>query len=294
MLPTITPDELPQWVPGQLLGSSDGLGWQNVRLRRWRYRGLDVQVPPLDHHVIVRYRAGSTPMARRYSGRWREADCAPGTVSLGTRAEASHWRWQNDIDVDHVYLSAGLLARVAEDMQQCTGAQVRLHDRLRVDDPRLCSLVDGLALEAGQPGPGCAMLAEALALQLSVHLLRQYADIHIQPPLALAPSAARIARVRAHVDDHLHEALTIESLAAVAGLGVWTFCRHFRAATGLAPHTYVMEQRLDRACRLLAHNQLPIKQVAASCGFADQAHLTRMLRQKRATTPARLRGSTRG
>jgi AraC family transcriptional regulator len=286
----ISPAELPRWVPGRVLCASDSLGWKHVALRNYSYGGLDVEVPPLDHYTLVRYRGGSTHMCRRFDGRWSEADCTPGVVSLLSRTQPSHWQWRNAIEVSHVYLSEAIVSRVAQDMCQSEAAQVRLHDRLRVDDPALTGLVDALAAEAEQQGPGGAMLAEALALQLSVHLLRHHALLELgKPPRASALATERVKRVCEYIDEHLHEALSIDELAGVAGLGVWTFCRHFRSTFGVAPHTFVMQQRVERARRLLTHGDTAIKQVAAACGFADQAHLTRLLRAQLGTTPAQLR-----
>ena len=81
----------------------------------------------------------------------------------------------------------------------------------------------------------------------------------------------------------------LEALAAVAGVGVWTFARHFRESFGRTPHAYVIERRIDRARRLLAQGGLPIKEVASVCGFADQAHMTRVFQTHLHTTPAALR-----
>lgn len=96
-------------------------------------------------------------------------------------------------------------------------------------------------------------------------------------------------RLDEYLDAHLHEGVTIEQMADTVGLGVWTFSRHFRATTGLSPYDYVTRRRLERAVRLLSTGSQAIKEVAVMCGFADQAHLTRMMRGRMGTTPARLR-----
>lgn len=286
----IAPSELPRWVPGRLVASSDALGWRDVALRAWRYTGQDVQVPPLDHYTLVHYRRGATRIARRFEGRWSQADCTPGNVSLLTRLQASHWRWAEDIEVVHVYLAEALVQRVAADMLGRSAAEVQLHDLLRLDDPRLGTLIDALAQEAADHAPGGALAADALATQIAVHLLRHHA--RVQAPERSAPgrlAPAQLRRVQAHVALHLQEPLTLAELAAVAGLGVCTFARHFRASTGQAPHRWVMDRRVEQAERWLADGRLAVKEVAALCGFADQSHLTRVLRARRGTTPARLR-----
>lgn len=286
----ITPADLPRWVPGQVLSASDGLGWKDIGQRTYRYTAQDVLVPPLDHFAIVRYCVGATRMERRFDGRWTRTHCAPGDVSLLTRCEGSHWHWTEAIDVSHVYLSEALISRVAADMMGRSVAEVRLHDLLRTRDATLTGIVDAIGHEAQEAGLGGPLYVEALGTQLAVHLLRHYARVGYReevPGLHLSRTQER--HVLDYIEAHLQEAITLGDLAAVAGLGVWTFSRHFRATTGSAPHAFVIDRRVERAQRLLLQGELAVKEVASSCGFADQAHLTRVLRRRLGTTPARLR-----
>ena len=94
-------------------------------------------------------------------------------------------------------------------------------------------------------------------------------------------SPAQVRRLTEYIDDRLIETL--------AGVGTWTFTRHFRASFGRTPHAYIIERRIDRARRLLAQSSLPIKEVASACGFADQAHMTRLFQTHLHITPAALR-----
>ena len=73
------------------------------------------------------------------------------------------------------------------------------------------------------------------------------------------------------------------------GLGVWTFNRRLRTATGRSGYALVVERRIQRAKQLLGDGDLALKQVAAACGFSDQAHMTRMFRARVGTTPGRFR-----
>jgi AraC family transcriptional regulator len=288
----ITPKELPQWVPGEVLSSSDNLGWKGVGHRSYRYAALDVPIPPLDHFMVVRYAAGQTPMDRCFEQRWSRADCRPGDASLLTMSEASHWHWTQQIDVSHVYLSNSLMSRVAGEVMDRPVAEVRLHDVLCARDPTLLAITDAITQEAVQPEMGGPLYAETLGTQLAVHLLRKYAQVtfrHDLPGGRLSP--AQMRRVLDLIDSRLHEALTLEDMAEAAGLGVCTFHRRFRETQGRAPHAFVIDRRVERARQLLTAGDLAVKEVAACCGFSDQAHMTRVLRARLGTTPAKLRGA---
>jgi AraC family transcriptional regulator len=101
----ITPDELPVWVPGETTVDSAPLGWEGVRVRGYRYTALDVPIPGMRDYIIVAYKHGATLMNRRSTGDWRNEHVGPGCISLLTHVTESHWRWGEDIEVTHLYLS---------------------------------------------------------------------------------------------------------------------------------------------------------------------------------------------
>src|SRR5699024_9682893 len=209
--------ELPTWVPGNILAASDELGWHGVGQRTYRYTGLDVPIPPLDHFMLVRYGVGNTKMDRCVDGRWTRSVCEVGDVSLLTMHEPSHWHWTENIDVSHIYLNMSLMQRVAEDMTDKTIGDICLHDALRVQDPLLVSIIDSLTAESTAPGIGGNMYAEALGVQLAVHLLRNYATVQyreIEKTHGL--SRPRLQQVKDYIEAHLHEVLAVEDLADIA------------------------------------------------------------------------------
>jgi AraC family transcriptional regulator len=105
---------------------------------------------------------------------------------------------------------------------------------------------------------------------------------------ATRPGAAIAHRTRELIDADPTRRHRLDQLAREAGCHPITLAREFRRATGSSLGTYVRRARLRRACELLRLGELPISMVAATCGFADQAHLTRALRRATGRTPARL------
>jgi AraC family transcriptional regulator len=91
------------------------------------------------------------------------------------------------------------------------------------------------------------------------------------------------------MEQRLAEPLPLSDLAAAASLSVSQFTRQFRASTGESPHQYLLRLRLQQACRLLRTVTSSISEVAASCGFSHQEHLTRVMRARLGTTPAAVR-----
>lgn len=286
----IPPEALPKWVPGETLLSSDGLGWRGVSMRSYRYTGLDVHVPPMRDYMIVTYRHGGTPMERQFGGRWSREQCTPGDVSLLTRSEQSRWHWTQDIDVVHVYLTRDMLAKVSSEAMDRDIVDVRLQDVLKTRDPVIANASEAIAAEVEQQGMGGQLYVEAVATQMSVHLLRRYSAIsyrHCRNVGGLSAQQAR--RVLDYVESHLDAQLSLDQLACIAGVSTWHFLRQFRARFNCAPHAYVIGRRIEQARRLLLRGTLPIKEIAAVCGFADQAHMTRLFRRRLGITPAAVR-----
>lgn len=286
------PEELPDWVPGRILLASDDLGWRHVGLRSYHYQGQDVIVPAMRDFMLVGYRTGATPMQRRFEGRWTRDHLGPGAASLLTRAQRAHWTWTEPIDVTHVYLSGALVAEVASEVMDCLVTEVRLDDVLRTDDAVMTAAMAAIEHEARQAALGGPLYVETVARGLIIHLLRRYASIESRRPVAmsgLTPAQCRI--IRDHVDACLSEKLDLAGMAARLGLTPCLFARQFRHSFGSPPYAWVMCRRLARAQRLLADTAMPIKQVAAACGFADQAHLTRLFARKLGATPASYRRS---
>jgi AraC-like DNA-binding protein len=95
--------------------------------------------------------------------------------------------------------------------------------------------------------------------------------------------------------DRIHaewsEVASARALAAQAGVSPQYLCRAFRKATGTTIQQYALLLRLDHARGLLWVTGLPIADIAARTGFADQSHLTRALTADTARTPRRLRSS---
>ena len=291
----ISPDELPRWVPGEVTLDSASLGWDGVRVRGWRYNSLDVPIPGLQDYMIVVYQDGATTMNRRSTGDWRRELVAPGSVSLLTQAAQSHWRWDDDIAVTHLYLSPLAVKEVAAQIYERHVREVELHDVLSADDGVLSGITAGLARESQQGGLGGRLYVEALKTQACLHVLRHYANVVFRE----ASSSGGLSRTHCRlldqfIDENLDRDISLADLAGVVQISVFHLIRKFRAEFGCPPHAYVIRKRIAHAKIQLARRDIPLKVVAANCGFSDQSHMTRLFRRLLGTTPAEYRNMAAG
>ena len=84
----------------------------------------------------------------------------------------------------------------------------------------------------------------------------------------------------------LADSVTLDDLAAHAGLDKFHLCRAFRAQVGLPPHSYLTQLRIARAKQLLASGVKP-SDIAPQIGMYDQSQLNRHFRRIVGTTPGR-------
>jgi AraC family transcriptional regulator len=90
----------------------------------------------------------------------------------------------------------------------------------------------------------------------------------------LAGGALR--RVRAYIDDHIGERISLDELAREAGVSRFHFARQFRLSTGESPMGYLRRVRIECSKTILQSRETTVAEVAARLGFSDQSHFTRI------------------
>jgi AraC family transcriptional regulator len=129
-------------------------------------------------------------------------------------------------------------------------------------------------------------LGAALATQLMASHFQEERTRHPQHWLLPRPI---LADVCTYIDAHLTEKLTLPALARVAGLSQSYFGQMFRAALGMSPMTYVLDQRVLRAREMLRRGKANVAEVAHAVGFSDQHQMNRHFRRLLHTPPSAYR-----
>src|SRR5262249_20196915 len=111
---------------------------------------------------------------------------------------------------------------------------------------------------------------------------------YIERPMPV-PSAASTAATRIWALERIDQQLTLADLAAHARMSVRTFTRRFREEVGTTAGTWLIQQRLEHARRLLENSDLPIDVLADRAGFGSTASLRKHLRAHAGVSPARYR-----
>jgi AraC-like DNA-binding protein len=125
----------------------------------------------------------------------------------------------------------------------------------------------------------------------------ELADTFIQASYAprervLGIPPRRLTRVVQHVRNNLDKPLAVSALSRVAEMSQSHFSKLFKLSTGLAPHQFVLQERINRSKELLRQGNAKIVDVALQVGFENQAHFTTVFGNLVGMTPRQFQRSS--
>ena len=162
-----------------------------------------------------------------------------------------------------------------------------LVERYGIADSFIQHLIDLLkATRAAEGMPITRLRAESTAVVMIEHFSRRAGSPILDLSKTSIPLASgRLAQVVDYIRANLESDLSIVTLSRIAQMSTFHFARQFRVSTGLTPHQYVLESRVEMAKGLLRNRELSVADVAYACGFATQAHLATVFRRLVGVTP---------
>lgn len=158
----------------------------------------------------------------------------------------------------------------------------------------LSAEVRRMALELGtlmefEIAPEQALLEERI-LDLVLELLYRFSEWRVRPSYrAQGVTDYRIRRAIRDLRENLTAPPDVAGLAQVAGLSRSRFFDLFKQQTGLTPHLYTNELRIEAAIQKLALRDRPVCEVALDLGFDAHANFTRFFRDHAGATPSSFR-----
>jgi AraC family transcriptional regulator len=281
-----------QW--GQLLSSAppplQPLDGGFVRL--WTDGAAAIEQPSLDHHYLALHLGGPKRVQRRGDGPSEDREVALGSLTVVPAGAAFRWQTEGPIAFAHLYVAPRRLERTVRDTFDRDPAALVLAPAIGWTDPLVAALVEAMADPALDWNPDARLARDSWFEALLARLVQRGSNLATETPRARNALAPRtLARVKAHIHDNLAREVTLDDLAAVAGLSRFHLCRAFREMTGLPPHAYLTRARLAAARRLLRGTDLPIGEVALQCGFASPNQFATSFRRGVGVTPTAFRRS---
>ena len=128
-------------------------------------------------------------------------------------------------------------------------------------------------------------LALAVARHLVMFLKRPGGQAQFSTALSLQGAEDRFGALHSWIIERLAGDLSLPALARQVGMSERSFSRHYLEATGVTPARAVERLRVEAARHLLSDSGLPVKRIAARCGFGSEETLRRSFVRLLAATP---------
>jgi len=224
---------------------------------------------------------------RQHSGRFNAR-----AVSVVDLRDDPQWQFKGRFSAMQFYVPTQALSAIADEHGAAPITALRWERGAR--DDLLWALSEAL-LHAAAGGASSSLLVDQLSLSLLTHFAQAYGGL--EP--ASAGQFGRLAawqerRAKEIMAARLASNLTIAQVAGECRLTASHFARAFRKSTGVAPHRYLTQLRIEAAKQHLSRANIPLSDIALICGFGDQSHFTRVFRQFVGASPGAWRRSRGG
>lgn len=178
-------------------------------------------------------------------------------------------------------LEPGFVHQIANESGMSDCELVR---HLGLRDPQIEYIAFALKSELDAGCPSGRVYGDGLAVALAARMLARY-SAHVSISRNSLMSGYTLRRVTDYIEDNLTKDLTLAEIANVAHMSPHYFSRVFRNSTGIPPHRYVIDRRIEKAKTLLSNNYLPLVEVGLSVGFQNQSHFTTLFHKRTGVTP---------
>jgi AraC-like DNA-binding protein len=128
--------------------------------------------------------------------------------------------------------------------------------------------------ELAAPEGPLPLFIEGWTMQALAYLTRAARRAQPRRLCGLAPWQLRRAKETMRSDPS--ENLSVVAIAKACKLSPSHFSRAFKASTGVPPHQWLLEMRVESARELLVKSKAPLTEIAYRCGFTDQSHMSRI------------------
>ncbi|SDI08785.1 transcriptional regulator, AraC family [Bradyrhizobium sp. Rc2d] len=267
-------------TPFRMVLDASGAG-----IAHWKHGPLHDVVEPMSHHVIMAYNGVVQRMERR-SGRSVEVGtCRHGVVVIIPAGLSARYDIPRPVDVVQLYLPPAMLQRVADDAETPTPTDLLV--RTAHPDP----ITSRLLLSAADVLEGNGPLDTLFRQQVTELLATRVLAAHTGSPIAFQPTMGglspkvllrAIGRLRSDSDADV----SLAALASDAGLSRFHFCRAFKESTGLSPHAWLRQHRLEQAMNMLRDTHASVVSVAAALGYSSQTAFAAAFRKMTGETPS--------
>lgn len=282
------PDSTSTFIPRPRIHSSQQAGWKNIQIAHYQLPAIEIpETTNLQHIISVPSWQQPTEVEIVANGKRYLLQHDPneiGYIDVISAHTSLRVRSSQAADMTHCYLDPTFLTHAA--YESAHPEQVELKLSPSVADPLVCQIVLALKTVLETDATNSCFYAESMATALAAHFLRNYSTRkYVLPEYEDGLCKYKLKQALEYMNVHLSENVSLAAIADELGISQYYFCRLFKQSTGMTPHAYLIQQRVERAKQLLKQKECTMLDIANDCGFANPSHFAKHFRRLTGVSP---------
>jgi AraC family transcriptional regulator len=270
---------------GTVSHSSANVGWRGITVESHCIPSLEMPEHYIEGHRLMVHVGAPTVFEWKEGDRWRQTTLKLGDFCLQSHGETNAPRWQNDLEFLAIALDPDFVNEIFRDTK--APEKISFQPQRGQVDPIITQFATRFKAELESGHYGGELYSESMGLAFALHLLEHHGDrtLKLTRPRGKL-SALQLRQIIEYIHEHLTHEISLVELATQANLSAYHFTRLFKQSIGLSPHQYVLQNRVERAKKLiLISKTLSLTEVGLAVGFYDQSHFTKAFKQVVGVSP---------
>ncbi len=245
-----------------------------IEVEYCQHKSGELVLPALSNHVFTLALESPHILRQERSGRVHEGLHLPGNINFMPAGQESRWQWNKSNSCLRINIKSQFLEKIASE-SEFANKSLELKNSFSTRDRNLKQIGKLLLSELQSEGLGGKLYVDSLCNVLAIHLLRNYSTVEREPrPITGGLSDSALQKVIEYIMENLDTELSLTKLATIVNLSPSHFARLFKQSTGIPPHQYVIQRRIEAAENLLKQGKGSIGEIAYRVGFTNPSHLS--------------------
>jgi AraC family transcriptional regulator len=293
----LKPSELSQRLKRIPLLSSQQLGWNGILVEQHEYSSTsgkieEKELPALSDHWLILPLGYPSHLSQKSDDCLHESLFQKGDSLLVPAKKSTYWRCPSSelvLTELNIHIQSESITKVVK-ASEMDIERIDLANHFRKQDLQLQHIAMLFLAELRSGGIMGRLYIETLTQALIIHLLRHYSEVaQIFTPENRSLTHIQLQQAIDYIHTHLDRDLSLFQIAKVINISPTYFASLFKRTTGVSPHQYVIQQRVEQAKLMLSKTDLAIADIALQVGFSSQSHLTQQFKRLTGVTPKQVR-----
>lgn len=277
-----------QIFPSEPLLSSRKAGWNNIQLEYYLLPAHEAPEHLPEQNLVVLLHQPMKKLKRLLGDDFKDEHIQTGDIVVSP-ANVSHSAcWDEEASFTLLFFETDFIARAAYEFIDPDSVEILPY--FARPDPVIYEIGLVLKLQLESHRQVSQIYVDSVASFLAYHLLEHYCvGKHTITKNTKALPHKDLRLVVDYINAHLDHNIGLTQLASLVDVSRYHFARLFKQSTGVSPHQYLIERRLERATGLLVSTKLAIAEIAERSGFSSHSHLCLAFRQHLSVSPDKYR-----